>query len=193
MQPTIIMVAGYSASGKSRVGRELARRLGYCCYLDKDTLFEPLVDRLVVALGQPTGDRDSDTYCGQVRPLEYQCLMDAGFEAASFGVPVLLSAPFLHQLADNDWMQWLANEAESRGLKLHIIWVSCPLAVLRERMIDRGSPRDRAKLDDWPTYSAAVDENFSRQILGECLVFDSRDPAQFEAELQRILTGIVAN
>lgn len=177
MQPTIILVAGYSASGKTRVGRELARRLGKCCYLDKDTLFEPLVDRLVVALGQPSGDRDSDIYRSQVRLLEYQCLMSAGFEAASFGVPVLLSAPFLHQLADHDWMRWLEREVESRGMKLHVVWVSCLREILRERMIDRGSPRDRAKLADSPTYSASVDEDFPRRIRSECLVFDNRDPA----------------
>lgn len=190
MQPTIILVAGYSASGKTRVGRELARRLGNCCYLDKDTLFEPLVDRLVVALDQPSGDRDSDIYRSQVRPLEYLCLMEAGFEAASLGVSVLLSAPFLHQLADHDWMWWLEREAESRGLKPRVVWVSCPRATLRERMINRGSPRDRTKLADWPTYSASVDEDFPRRIRSEFLVFDNRDPAEFEAEIQRTLASI---
>lgn len=190
MQPTIILVAGYSASGKTRVGRELALRLGHCCYLDKDTLLEPMVDRLVVALGQPPGDRDSELYRSQVRPLEYQCLMDAGFEAASFVVTVLLSAPFLHQLVDDEWMRWLEREAASRGLKVHVVWVNCPCEILRQRMIDRGSPRDRAKLADWPTYSDSVDGDFPRRIGGECLVFDNRDTLQFEAEMQRVLARI---
>jgi predicted kinase len=188
--PTIILVAGYSASGKTRVGRELACRLGNCCYLDKDTLFEPLVDRLIVALGQSPGDRDSDVYRGQVRSLEYQCLMEAGFEAASFGVPVLLSAPFLHQLADDAWMRWLKLEAESRGFQLRVVWVNCPREVLQQRMIDRGSPRDHAKLAGWPTYSASVDENFPRRIGSECLVFDNCDMSQFESQMQRILAYI---
>jgi hypothetical protein len=117
--------------------------------------------------------------------------MDAGFEVASSGVPVLLSAPFLHQLADDDWTRWLGREAESRGLKLQIVWVSCPREILRKRMIDRGSPRDHAKLADWSTYSAAVDEDFPRRVQIECLVFDNRDPANFEAEMQRTVELIL--
>jgi hypothetical protein len=89
-------------------------------------------------------------------------------------------------------MHRLVNEVTDRKVKLCIVWVSCPRDVLRQRMIDRGSPRDHAKLADWPAYSATVDEDFPQRIRGEHLVFDNRNPERFEQQLQQIIEGLSA-
>jgi predicted kinase len=187
MQPSIILVAGYAASGKTRVGQELARRLSPCVYLDKDTLSGPIVDRLLVALGSVHGDRDSEIYQCEVRPLEYACLMAAGFEAAELGTSAILCAPFLQQFTDRQWMEWLKEETRSRAIKSQIIWIYCDRAPLLTRMIARDSPRDQEKVKNWRSYSASVDEVFHQRIPAEHLLFDNSDAISFDKELDRIV------
>jgi predicted kinase len=190
MRPTIILVSGYAASGKTRVGKELARRLSRGCYLDKDTVTSPFADRLLRALGQPPGDRDSEVYRREVRPLEYECLLAAGLEAVETVASVILSAPFLGQLVDAEWMSALRREIQSRGLGLRIVWVHCDRAGIYRRMVERGSPRDRAKLADWPAYSALIDEQFPDRILAEHFLFDNSDKGRFDAEIDRLIDDL---
>lgn len=193
MQPSIILVAGYAASGKTRVGQELARRLCPCEYLDKDTLSGPLVDRLVLALGCLPGDRDSQIYQCEVRPLEYACLMAAGLESAELGTSAILCAPFLHQLVDQQWMDWLKDETRLRGLISQIVWVHCRREALLTRMIARDSPRDQEKVKNWRLYSASVDEDFHLRIPAEHLLFDNSDAISFDKESDRIVGLLTAN
>jgi predicted kinase len=186
----MILVAGYAACGKSFVSRRLAEELGNCCYLDKDTLAAPLADRLLEALGQGKGDRDSETYRRLVRPLEYECLMAAALEASAYADYVILSSPFLSQLADEDWMGGLQCQADKRQLALRFVWVHCDYAQLRERMIERGSPRDVAKLATWKTYSQMVDMEFPRRLRLMCHVFDNAGCADFEVEMCRLINYV---
>jgi predicted kinase len=190
MRSSIVLVSGYAASGKTRVGKQLARRLARCCYLDKDTMTGPLADHLLMALGQPVGDRDSEIYQREVRPVEYKCLLAAGLEAAETGATAILSAPFLGQLADADWMAKLDCAVRSRELRLRIVWVHCDRANLYRRMVQRSSPRDRAKLEAWLSYSASIDEQFPRGILGEYFMFDNSDEARFDAEIDRLVDDL---
>jgi predicted kinase len=192
MPSTFVLVAGYAASGKTRVGKHLARGLPCCCYLDKDTLSELFADRLLLALGQPAGDRDSQIYQCEVRPLEYQSLLAAGLEAAEISPAVVLSAPFIHQLTDGEWMAALHRDVSARQLRLRVVWVSCDRASLHRRMIERGSPRDRTKLADWPAYSASLDEQFHERILGEYFVFHNSDNSLHDAEMERLLRYIAS-
>jgi hypothetical protein len=193
MPSTFVLVAGHAASGKTRVGKHLARGLPCCCYLDKDTLSELFADRLLLALGQPAGDRDSQIYQCEVRPLEYQSLLAAGLEVAEISPAVVLSAPFIHQLTDGDWMEALQRELSARQLRLRVVWVSCDKSSLHRRMIERGSPRDRAKLVDWPDYNASLDEQFHERILGECFVFRNSDNSPHAAEMERLLRYIAGS
>jgi predicted kinase len=186
MLSMIILVCGYPASGKSLVGKQLARRLA-CCYLDKDTMTSPFADRLLLALGQPVGDRDSEVYRREVRPLEYECLLAVGFETAEAGVAVVLSAPFIGQLVDADWMSRLRHTADARELDLKIVWVHCDRSRLFQRMALRASPRDRAKLSSWTAYAAKLDEQLPRHISGECFLFDNSIDAAFDAEMDRLV------
>jgi len=187
MARVMVLVAGYAACGKSFVSRRLAEELGNCCYLDKDTLAAPLADRLLEALGQGLGDRDSETYRREVRPLEYECLMAAALEASAYADYVIISSPFLSQLADQDWMRRLQCQADERKIALRLIWVHCDEARLRERMIERGSERDAAKLSAWETYSQTLDMAFPRRLGLMCHVFDNTGRAEFQLEMCRLI------
>jgi predicted kinase len=193
MHSTLILIAGYAAAGKNHVGKRLARDLSGTCYVDKDTLAAPIIDRLLVALGQREGDRDSPTYQNQVRPLEYQALLDVCFEAAPLGANVIASAPFLAQLVDRDWMTKLKDNVATRGLRLRIVWVHCDLDSLRDRMVRRGSPRDVAKLNDWENYRTTIDLEFPDSVDAEVFVFDNSNRPQvgFDEQFRSLLDFIL--
>jgi predicted kinase len=192
MPRRLILVAGYAGSGKTRVGMDLARKLPGC-YLDKDTLATPLVERLLESLRLPPGDRDSDLYRDAVRPLEYAGLVAAGIEAAHLGVDVILSAPFLAQLVDAEWTSHLAIQAQARDLGLRIIWVACDRSTLRARMAERGSPRDRAKIQRWSDYAASINERLDEQFTLPALHFDNSGFAHYDSQFARLLQWLKEN
>jgi predicted kinase len=182
----MILVAGYAGSGKTRVGKDIARRLR-CCFLDKDTISGPFVEQLLVELGQPEGDRDSDVYRKVIRPLEYESLLAAGLEAASLGADVILSAPFLVQLTNPEWTTQLISQADEYGVQVRVVWVAADLNTLRNRMIQRGSPRDAKKLDNWTTYSAGIDERHDQRFSLPVLHFDNSDGSDYEQQLELLM------
>lgn len=191
MASTLILVAGYAGSGKTRVGQDVARRLP-ACYLDKDTLAGPFVERLLAALNLPAGDRDSPAYQREIRPLEYEALLAAGLEAAALGADVVLSAPFLAQLTDNAWASWLSEQALERNVQLRTVWVACDPDTLRQRMVERGSPRDCAKLADWTAYAAALDQRLDRRFQVEAWHFDNSARSDYQTQLNQLIDALKA-
>lgn len=186
MPGRLILTAGYAGSGKTRVGKDVARRLP-ACYLDKDTVASPLVERLLAALDLPPGDRDSEVYRREIRSGEYEGLVAAGLEAAELGADVLLSAPFLVQLVDAEWARDLIERATSKNVRLAVVWVACDRATLRTRMTERGSPRDAIKLADWANYSSGVDEGRDAKFALTAWRFDNSAGADYAAQLERLL------
>ena len=189
MPHALILVAGYAGSGKTRVGNDIARQLP-ACYLDKDTLGTPFVERLLVVLRQPPGDRDSPIYRAEIRPLEYVALTATGLEAAALGSDVVLSAPFLVQLVDQQWVADLQQQARDSKVKLQVVWVGSDHATLRRRMSQRGSVRDLAKLADWEAYIANVDVALDQQFAIDSWRCDNSEQADYSAELARLLAHL---
>ena len=189
MPHSLILVAGYAGSGKTRVGNDIARQLP-ACYLDKDTLGTPFVERLLVALQQPPGDRDSPIYRAEIRPLEYEALVATGVEAAALGSDIVLSAPFLVQLVDQHWVADLKQQARDSNVKLQVVWVASDHTTLRRRMSERGSVRDRAKLADWEAYAANVNVLLDQQFAIESWRFDNSEQAEYSTELSRLLAHL---
>lgn len=186
MPHRLILVTGYAASGKTRVGKDVARRLP-ATYLDKDTLSSSFVERLLAALGQPPGDRDGDVYREDIRPFEYEGLVAAGLEAAELGADVILSAPFLAQLADAAWTANLLKEARQRGLTASAVWVTTDLKTLRHRMVGRSSPRDDLKLAGWEVYSAGMNPDLDRQFSVPTHRFDNSEGADYDGQIKELL------
>jgi predicted kinase len=189
MPGSLILVAGYAGSGKTHVGQDIARRLP-ACYLDKDTLTSPLVERLLLALNQPAGDRDSSLYRQEIRPLEYEALIAAGLEAASLGAAVVLSAPFLAQLTNPAWTSWLSAQTSDCGVHLQAVWIACDRSTLRQRMSQRNSPRDRSKLLNWTSYSATLEEHLDQQFHIPTRRFVNSEPTNYDNELAKLLDAL---
>jgi hypothetical protein len=75
-QPQLLLIGGYAGSGKTELGRILARQTGWPI-LDKDTLTRPILEGALEILGLSPNDRESDRYHSLLRPLEYRFLMAA--------------------------------------------------------------------------------------------------------------------
>jgi DNA-binding transcriptional regulator YhcF (GntR family)/predicted kinase len=178
----IVLIGGYAGSGKTELGRVLARLTGWPI-LDKDTLTRPLVERVLEALGRPGNDRDSDIYVTHVRPLEYEALMAGAYENAECGVPAIVTAPYIGEFADAAWLARERARFEGLGVPAEIVWVNCDPESMHTYIRRRGAARDTAKLDNWSDYLAKVDPD--RRPDGEHVVIDNSvdaEPLTVQAE-----------
>ena len=141
-----LVVAGPAASGKSTLGRELARRTG-AVLLDLDTLTNPLLDGLQV--GSP-GHWNGPDLRSVVRPARYAVLLAVAREQADLGHDLVLVAPFTAELAGGP--EWELLRAAVAPAEPSVVWLQVPPEVLAARMRERGEARDAGAV---PTTAAA--------------------------------------
>lgn len=65
--PTILVIGGYAGSGKTELGRIIARQTGWPVF-DKDNATRPVVEMALQELGSSPDDRESELYLTKVRP-----------------------------------------------------------------------------------------------------------------------------
>lgn len=161
----IVLVAGFAGSGKTEVAKVLAREFGWAL-IDKDTLTRPLLEEAAkVVCGDPD-DRQSETYIDVLRPREYECLMDTVMEVVRHGCSVVVTAPFLKEVADAAWCEEFEFEATFVDSTVHWVWVSADLPTMRSRLTNRRANRDRWKLANWHSYAEFVDPELRPAVDG---------------------------
>ncbi|UBU12546.1 AAA family ATPase [Nonomuraea gerenzanensis] len=192
-KPTLTLVAGYAGSGKTEFSRFLSYLTGWPL-LDKDTLTRPLVERLLASLGGDPDDRHTELYLREVRPLEYRCMMETAFDNLSAGTSAILSAPFIAELADPNWVSHLINRCAAGGVDVAVVWVRCDAASMRKHIELRGDPRDAWKLQNWEAYADTL--NTETHPSTAHVVVDNRLGTaialvhQARKKLNRILAGL---
>jgi predicted kinase len=155
-RPVLIMVGGFAGSGKTELARFFVQLTGWPL-LDKDPLTRPLVEKVLVALGGDPNDRHTELYRTQVRPLEYDCLMQSAMANIRCGISSVLSAPFIAEMTDPAWMQRLTNRAHALGVDVFPVWVRCDEESMREYITVRSAARDAWKLQHWDDYMSTID------------------------------------
>jgi DNA-binding transcriptional regulator YhcF (GntR family)/predicted kinase len=157
--PRVILVGGYAGSGKTELGRILARQTGWAM-LDKDTLTRPVLEAALEMLGISPNDRESDTYLTSMRPREYESLMAAANENVSCGNSAIVTAPFIREFRDQAWLD--RTEAAFAAMNAHvsIVWVYCDAKSMNQYIRHRGAARDGFKLADWDRYMRTIDLDF---------------------------------
>lgn len=157
--PHVLLIGGYAGSGKSELGRILARLTGWPI-LDKDTLTRPVVEAALEFIGRSPNDRESEKYLSAIRPREYEALSSAMVENVQCGNSAIVTAPFIRELHDKAWVDRVQATCESLNANLTIVWVYCDLDTMQTYIRRRGAARDASKLDNWATYAGSVDLGF---------------------------------
>jgi len=161
--PHVILIGGYAGSGKTELGRILARDTGWPV-LDKDTLTRPPVEAALEALGQSPHDRESDVYLNTIRPREYEALTAATVENVECGNSAIVTAPFIREFNDPAWLH--RTQANYAALKATttLVWLYCDVQTIHTYLRRRGAARDNVKLADWPVYINTVDTAFRPSV-----------------------------
>jgi sugar-phosphatase len=134
---TIWVVAGAAGSGKTTLGRELARRTG-AVLLDLDTVTNPLLDALGPALA-PGGHWNDPALRADVRPARYATLLAVAADQVSH--EIVLVAPFTAELRGGP--EWAALLAAVEPAVPRVVWLQGTPALREARRTARGEVRDR--------------------------------------------------
>ncbi|WP_326567405.1 GntR family transcriptional regulator [Amycolatopsis rhabdoformis] len=157
--PQVVMVGGYAGSGKTELGRVLARESGWPM-LDKDSLTRFVVEAALELQGVSRNDRESEVYLTKIRPAEYASLLEAMTENVQVGNSAIVTAPFLREFADESWLRQAEATCRNLGANLTIVWVYCDEKTMRTYIRHRDAPRDSMKLANWEKYMEGVNVDF---------------------------------
>ena len=158
-QPIAMFIGGYAGSGKTELGRIIARDRGWPM-LDKDSTTRAVVEVALTALGKSPHDRESEMYKTTVRPAEYQALSMGLEENLECGNSCVVTAPFVAEFADSAWCERTRSRIQSLGGTAVFVWVYCDVDTMYTYIHRRGAARDAAKMADWPGWVAQLDLNF---------------------------------
>jgi predicted kinase/biotin operon repressor len=147
----VLLMGGYAGSGKSELGRIIARQTGWPM-LDKDTMTRPVVEAALEAIGLSPHDRESQHYHAMVRPSEYEALMAAITENVKCGNSAIATAPYIREFQDETWVERTRTALTALGATLALVWVYCDQATMLTYIRRRGAARDTGKLSNWDGY-----------------------------------------
>ncbi|GIJ22375.1 GntR family transcriptional regulator [Micromonospora lutea] len=159
----VILIGGYAGSGKTELGRIIARQTGWAI-LDKDTTTRAVVEAALEHLGHSPHDRESETYLTAIRPAEYEALMAALDENLQCGSSVVVTAPFIKELSDEAWCDRLSATIAAHNGTLRVVWVHCDPITMLTYIRRRGAARDDYKLANWNKYVENLDAAFKPKI-----------------------------
>lgn len=184
-----ILIGGYAGSGKSEFARLLAIKTGWAV-LDKDTITRPPTEQLLIAIGKPASDRESETYLTQVRPLEYEALEATVIENLECSNSVIASAPYLREFTNKAWIDRAKAQYEALNATIHFIWLHTDANTMLSYLRRRGAARDSTKLSEWHNYLATVDFS-TRPLTDHTVIENSADSETLTSQADRFLNAIL--
>lgn len=184
-KPSVVMIGGYAGSGKTELGRILAKNTGWAI-LDKDTTTRAVVEVALELLGHSPHDRESEVYRSVIRPAEYEALISALIENVECGNSAIVTAPFVRELHDVAWCERIMASLAAAGADLHVIWVRCDAPTMRTYIKHRGAARDAWKLANWDEYISSVDMEY-RPVITHSVVNNSSESRPLQRQAADLL------
>lgn len=145
------MIGGLPGSGKSTMAKFLSTGLNFTV-LDKDTIANPMTERMLEISGRSNDDRESDFYLNNIRDVEYKTMMDIAFENISLGVDVVCCAPFGKEFKSEEWINAVTEKVLSLNAVVSFIVLKSDLVTIHKRILLRKETRDTWKLNNWSEY-----------------------------------------
>ncbi len=186
----LILVTSPPASGKTYISKQLAKALKHVVYLDKDTLI--VLSHQIFKVANQEVNRSSDFFEEHIRNYEYEATLALAMEALEYDDIVLINAPFTREIRDQAYIDNLKSQLEEKGARLTIVWVVTDIDVVRQRMIDRNSPRDTWKLANWDEYIKDVNFDIPSNlddpaIVDDLLIFKNSNEQEYQQSMQDIV------
>ncbi|MFY1652467.1 GntR family transcriptional regulator [Solwaraspora sp. WMMB762] len=188
-RPQVIMIGGYAGSGKTELGRILARETGWPI-LDKDTLTRPVVEAALETLGTSPHDRESEVYLTRVRPREYEALHAATAENVECGNSAIVTAPFIAEFRDAAWINRTKANLSAMEATVNLVWVYCDVLTMHTYIRSRGAARDAAKLAHWTGYLESIDVE-TRPDAPHHLIDNSASSTPLQVQARHMLKTIL--
>lgn len=152
----LIIIAGCAGSGKTTLGKQLAKELEYA-YVDKDTITMDYTDFVLCKLGSFEGDRDSDLYKNEIRPMEYDVTFKVCKDILDSDGNVILAIPFIGQIKNYKMWEDLRDKHSLNNITVKFVWIQHDSEREKRNIINRNADRDKYKLEHWEEYSAPLD------------------------------------
>jgi DNA-binding transcriptional regulator YhcF (GntR family)/predicted kinase len=190
-KPHVIFIGGYAGSGKSELGRILARATGWPL-LDKDTITRPIVEAALEMIGQSPHDRESEKYLELIRPREYECLAAGAMENVECGNSAILAAPFIREFGDEAWVSRTQAAYDAKNAVTTFVWVYCDASTMQMYIRHRGAARDAAKLADWDGYVAGIDIDL-RPPVPHVLVNNCTSSKPLQEQARELLASVIGD
>ena len=154
--PTLIMSVGVSASGKTTFFKELVKLVYDTFLIDKDTINNAFLLKPVINDGSIESYRfseqvipkDSNYYHKNVKLQSYHALLKIAKDNLEVGKHPILDAPYVKELR-RGYLQEVVNPFfKEINYQTKVIFCYADEEVIRQRMKERNSERDRAKSSD---------------------------------------------
>lgn len=186
----LVLVTGYPATGKNYISDTIGTQMGHLAYFDKDDLFA-LVDAAFAISGEEH-NRDSGFYIQNIRPAEYQTIVNMALSALRYEDVALINAPFLSELRDAAYMKSLKQKVNAQNIQLVVVWTHSSLELIRERMVKRNASRDKWKLENWEEYTKTINLSpplalVENALVDELFVVDTTDDNSIQKGIRGLL------
>jgi predicted kinase len=142
-KPTLCLVVGVPASGKTRLAEGLARIIVNSAYISKDLIQTPFTDT----------QRISGSTYSLIQGPAFQILVDFADVHLGLGKTPIIDAPFSANHGRNDkyrdWVPPFENAARKYGARLAIVRCLPPSEEILKARIEERLKRNESKWDSW--------------------------------------------
>lgn len=77
------------------------------------------------------------------------------------GVSTVVTAPFVREFADAQWVERVRNWCAAYRAKFSVVWMNCDEESMRDYIVFRGAARDSWKITNWHDYLNTIDPGFT--------------------------------